>query len=84
MQRLVEPLAEAFPKLGVPFRGPYNKDSSILGFILGSPYFGKLPHDSFPPVGIPDGSRRSLLDVKRIHGALAQHCASRPIAPWLF
>ena len=23
--------------------GPYNKDYSILGSILGSPYFGKLP-----------------------------------------
>ena len=26
------------------FGGPYNKDSSILGSILGSPYFGKLPY----------------------------------------
>ena len=25
-----------FPKLGVPFWGPYNKDYSILGSILGS------------------------------------------------
>ena len=31
-----------FPKLGVPFWGPNNKDYSILGSILGSPYFGKL------------------------------------------
>ena len=23
---------------------PYNKDYSILGFILGYPNFGKLPH----------------------------------------
>ena len=23
--------------------GPHNKDCSILGSILGSPYFGKLP-----------------------------------------
>ena len=29
-----------FPKLGVPFGAPYNKDYSILGSILGSPYFG--------------------------------------------
>ena len=28
-----------FPKI----RGPYSKDYSILGSILGSPYFGKLP-----------------------------------------
>ena len=32
-----------FPKLGVPFWGPSNKDYSILGSILGSPQFGKLP-----------------------------------------
>ena len=32
-----------FPKSGVPFGCPNNKDYSILGFILGSPYFGKLP-----------------------------------------
>ena len=30
-----------FLKLGV---GPNNKDHSILGSILGSPYFGKLPY----------------------------------------
>ena len=34
----------SFPKLWVPFWGPYNKDCGILGSILGSPYFGKLPY----------------------------------------
>ena len=30
---------------GVSFLGsPHNKDHSMLGSILGSPYFGKLPH----------------------------------------
>ena len=38
---------EGFPKLGVPFRGPKNKDYSILGSILGSPYFGKLPFRNY-------------------------------------
>ena len=34
-----------FPKIkGTLFGGPHNKDYSILGSILGSPYFGKLPH----------------------------------------
>ena len=33
-----------FPKLGVPFGGPYNKDYSILRSILGYPNFGKLPY----------------------------------------
>ena len=34
-----------FPKIrGILFRGPYDKDYSILGSILGSPYFGKLPY----------------------------------------
>ena len=32
-----------FPKLGVPFGDPYNKDYGILGSILGYPNFGKLP-----------------------------------------
>ena len=29
---------------GYLFEGPHNKDYSILGSILGSPYFGKLPY----------------------------------------
>ena len=34
-----------FPKIrGTLFGGPHNKDYSILGSILGSPNFGKLPH----------------------------------------
>ena len=34
-----------FPKIrGTILGGPYNEDSSILGSILGSPYFGKLPY----------------------------------------
>ena len=28
---------------GYHFGGPHNKDYSILGSILGLPYFGKLP-----------------------------------------
>ena len=33
------------PKIrGTLFGGPNNKDYSILGSILGSPYFGKLPY----------------------------------------
>ena len=35
-----------FPKLGVPFWGSHNKDYSILGSILGPPYFGKLAYHS--------------------------------------
>ena len=34
-----------FPKIrGTILGGYYNKDYSILGSILGSPYFGKLPN----------------------------------------
>ena len=36
-------LCGGFSQLGVPFDSPYNKDYSILGSILGSPSFGKLP-----------------------------------------
>ena len=34
-----------FPKSGVPFEGPYNKDYRIWGegSILGSPFLGKIP-----------------------------------------
>ena len=28
--------------IGLPFGGPYNKDYSSLGSILGSPYFAKI------------------------------------------
>ena len=31
---------------GYLFGGPHNKDYSILGSILGSPYFGKLPNEA--------------------------------------
>ena len=36
---------------GYPFGGPYNKDYSILGSILGSPYFEKLPNRLQTDVG---------------------------------
>ena len=29
---------------GYLFGGPFSKDCSILGSMLGSPYLGKLPH----------------------------------------
>ena len=37
--------ANEVPKFrGTLFGGPNNEDHSILGSILGSPYFGKLPN----------------------------------------
>ena len=33
---------------GTLFRGPYNEDYSILGSILGSPYFGQLTYGEIP------------------------------------
>ena len=41
---IVRAVYGGFPKLGAPFWGPNNKGYSILGSILGSPYFGKLPY----------------------------------------
>ena len=32
---------------GLPYWGSHNKDYSILGSILGSPYFGKLPYNPY-------------------------------------
>ena len=37
-----------FPKIKGTFWGPNNKDYSILGSILGSPNFGKLPYHVDP------------------------------------
>ena len=41
-----EVLGLGFPKIrGMHLRGPHdNKDSSILGFVLGPPYFKKLQY----------------------------------------
>ena len=36
---------------GYLFGGPHIKDCNILGFIFGSPYFGKLPYVEF--AGVP-------------------------------
>ena len=47
-------LNEGFPNLGYIFGGPYNTDYSILGSILGSPYFGKLPNSPKPQTLKPD------------------------------
>ena len=37
---------------GLRFRvwGPYNKEYSILGSILGSPYVGKLPYTPYEAI----------------------------------
>ena len=34
---------DKYISVGTLLGGPFNKDYSILGSILGSPYFGKLP-----------------------------------------
>ena len=38
--------------MGTFFGGPHNKDYSILGSILGSPYFGKLPFSGCTHEGV--------------------------------
>ena len=52
-------LTGGFPKLGVPFWGPNNKDHNILVSILVSPFLGKLPTvewEGTPRVGnVPGG-----------------------------
>ena len=49
-----------FPKLGVPFGGPNNKDYGILGSILGSPHFGKLSNERAMNQGFWVGLRDGL------------------------
>ena len=39
----------------VPFWGPYNKDYNILGSILGSPHFWKLPYSKLREGGLYRG-----------------------------
>ena len=40
--------------MGYLFGGPYNKGYSILGSILGSLHFGKLPYTMVLQYGFPD------------------------------
>ena len=48
---VVVDIALAFSEMGASqnwgyhFRSPNNKDYSVLGSILGSPYLGKLPNE---------------------------------------
>ena len=50
---------EASQKQGYLFGGPQIKGYSILGCILGSPYFGKLPHGAISCVYIVRHSCRT-------------------------
>ena len=70
--------------MGTLFGDPHNKDYSILGSILGSPYFGKLPYE-LPflilkvfkhrlPEGIPDS-------LSLIHGLEVPPCTKFPPEP---
>ena len=40
----IGPKNRGFTKSGVPFGDPHNRDHSILGSVLRSPYLGKLPN----------------------------------------
>ena len=53
-----------FPKIrGTLFGGPHNKEYSILGSMLGSPYSGKLP---YLPQTLPKPVHLGMLC--RLHG----------------
>ena len=53
-------ITKGFPKIrSTLLGGPYNKDYSLLGSILGSPYFGKLPQTQ-------QGLRRSTEHVTEV------------------
>ena len=50
---------KGFPKTrGTSYRGPSEKDCSILGSMLGSPHFGKL---TFQALNIPQTHRGTIL-----------------------
>ena len=63
---LVVPIG-GFPKLGVPFWGPYTKDYSILGSKLGSPILGnyQLPTDRLHVLYCPSINLLFYLSVCR-------------------
>ena len=46
------PYMGVYQNYGYLFGGSHNKDYSILGSILGSPYFGKLLHQYNPRVPV--------------------------------
>ena len=53
-----------FPKLGVHFKGPHNRDSLIWGPVVCTPYFGKLPYQGFRERAL-ETSQASMLDLAR-------------------
>ena len=63
------PSSWKFPKIRRTIWGPYNEDYSILGFILGSPYFVNYH------MGV--SQKRGLLGILRI--GLVQCCYYRAI-----
>ena len=63
------------PKIrGTVLGGPHNKDYSILGSILGSPYLGKLPN----------GVKFAFLTSVRSQGEPDARAGTReaPLEPW--
>ena len=51
------------------FGGPHSKDYSILGSILGSPYFGKLPYQRQRSQGRQAFAEQSSRHQQRLHEA---------------
>ena len=71
------PRGSKYPIWGVPkirgtfLGGPYNKDYSILGSRLGSPYFGRLPYlRTLAPTTIPLIPKYCVLGPSRKHSEL--------------
>ena len=72
------------PNWGYLFWGPHNKDYSVLGSILGSPYFRKLPNHANQTLSEPSWSTKVLKDrgvdrsiasaTHKIPGFLATWC----------
>ena len=56
---------------GYPIGGPYNKDSSILGTIMGSSYLGKLPYCIFRPMW---GSILGSPNIMKITNCAPRRC----------
>ena len=70
--------------MGYLFGGPYNKDNSILGSILRSPNFGKLPYLSIYGYTGNDGESNGRGNKKRVLQALRFGVHDVLISSWVY
>ena len=76
--------------MGTFFGGPHNKDFSMLGAILGSPYLGKLPYSPYiifyyPYLNLGHAPSQGTIRARAPSLLVPSHCrsySSRPSFTW--